>query len=351
MALETGPRVEVQMRATRICYLSGKPRFDFVVLLTLRNGKEPVLFLKNGLQDIKQFQSINSDQIVQCIDNDTGEQLQILCQGPKPSYLRLEPNRGGYVTFTTCDSPKPYELVFDTSSLLPDHHYRLRFNQTDSITHWPSASEESLDALSPGPEWSAVDIPTPSPTKITWTLVGDNDVTFTNLTSPSAPPKITATLSAPSTFSLLNNPPFTFTLTFSTDPQAAITVLAERPRVARNDSDIEILDAETGARIGPEQIEDNLDGPWQGEEFLRIDGTYTETRTLDAKRLTEFGGQGMRVGQEYVLRHLGEMWEWWSEDTIDEVMKYAGERGGMGLGRTEGIKFKSGGEMRFRVVE
>lgn len=84
---------------------------------------------------------------------------------------------------------------------------------------------------------------------------------------------------------------------------------------------------------------------------MRIDGTYTETRTLDAKRLTEFGGQGMRVGQEYGLRHLGEMWEWWSEDTIDEVMKYAGERGGMGLGRTEGIKFVSGGEMRFRVVE
>ena len=59
--LETGPRVEVQMRATRICYLSGNPRFHFVLLLTLRNGKEPVLFLKNGLQDITQFQSINSD--------------------------------------------------------------------------------------------------------------------------------------------------------------------------------------------------------------------------------------------------------------------------------------------------
>ena len=339
------------MRATRICYLSGGPRFNFVLLLTLRNVKEPVLFLKNGLQDIKQFQSINSDQIVQCIDNDTGEQLQILRQDPKHSYLRLEPNRGGYVTFTNCDSPKPYELAFDTSSLRPDHHYRLRFNQTDSITHWPLASEESLDAVSPGPECSAKDIPKPSPTKITWTLVGDNDITFTTRTSPLTPPKITAKLSAPSTFSLSNNPPFTFTLTFSTDPHTAITVLAERPRVARNDSDIEILDAETGARIGPELIEENIDGPWEREEFLRIDGTYIETRTLNPKRLTEFGGPGLRVGQEYVLRHLGAMWEWWSEDTIDEVMKYAGERGWMGLVRTEGIKFKSGGEMRFRVLE
>ncbi|KAG7005195.1 hypothetical protein G7Y79_00021g050620 [Physcia stellaris] len=312
------------------------------------NCKEPILFLKNCLQSIKQFQSINSDQIVQCIDHDTGEQLQILRQAPKPSYLRLEPNRGGYVTFTTCGSPKPYELAFDTSSLLPDHRYRLHFNQTVSITHWLSTSEESMDALSPGPEW---DIPTPSPTKITWTLIGDNDATFKTLTSPSAPPIITATLSAPATFSLSSNPPFTFTLTFSTDPQVGITVLAERPRVARSDLDIEILDAETGARIGPEPIEENLDGPWQREEFLRIDGTYTETRSLDAKRLMEFGGQGMRVGQEYVLRHLGERWEWWSEDLVDEVMEYAGERGGMGLGRMEGITVESGGEMRFKVVE
>ncbi len=114
---------------------------------------------------------------------------------------------------------------------------------------------------------------------------------------------------------------------------------------------MEILDAETGARIGPEPIEDNLDGSWQREEFLSIDGTYTETRTLDAERLTEFGGEGMRVGREYVLRHLGEMWGWWSGDRVDVVMEYAGERGGMGLGRTEGISFESGGEMRFRVVE
>lgn len=84
---------------------------------------------------------------------------------------------------------------------------------------------------------------------------------------------------------------------------------------------------------------------------MRIDGTYTETRTLDAERLTEFGGPGMRVGQEYVLRHLGEVWEWWSGDAVEEVMEYAGERGGMGLGRTEGIEFESGGEVRFRVVE
>ena len=337
MAPETDPRVEVKMRATRICYLSGSPRFDFVLLLTLRNCNEPILFLKNCPQSIKQFQSINSDQIVQCIDQNTGKQLQILRQGPKPSYLRLEPNRGGYVTFTTCGFPKPYELAFDTSSLLSDQRYRLHFNQNVSITHWLSTSEESMDALSPYPEEH---IPTPSPTKISWTLVGDNDTTFTTLSSPSDPPKITTTLSAPSNFSLSNNPPFEFILTFSTDPQIGTTVLAERPRVARSDLDIEILDAETGARIGPEPIEENLDGPWQREEFLRVDRTHTEMRTLDAKRLVEFEGEGMRVGREYVLRHLGEMWEWWSEDVIDEVMKSAGERGEWDWGGRMGLRLR-----------
>lgn len=95
------------------------------------------------------------------------------------------------------------------------------------------------------------------------------------------------------------------------------------------------------------------DGPYQREDFIRIDGTYTETRTFNPKRLTAFGGEGFRVGEEYVLRHLGGRWGWWSEDTIDEVLKYTAERGdSMGLVRTgEEIEVEKGGEVRFRVVE
>ena len=53
MALETGPRVEVQLKAMRICDLSGNPRFDFVLLLTVRNAKGTIFFLKDGLQENK----------------------------------------------------------------------------------------------------------------------------------------------------------------------------------------------------------------------------------------------------------------------------------------------------------
>ena len=117
--------------------LSGNPRFDFVLLLTLRDPKQPILILKTGLQDLKQIQPINSDQIVQYIENGTGEQVQILPQRDqkKPSYVRLKTDRGGYVTFTTCDSPEPYKLAFDTSTLFLNRYYRVRFIRTDSITH------------------------------------------------------------------------------------------------------------------------------------------------------------------------------------------------------------------------
>ena len=128
-------------------------------------------------------------------------------------------------------------------------------------------------------------------------------------------------------------------------------MLAERGRVRGVDSDIEILDAISGLRVGPELIDDgNFDGPWEREEFLKIDRTYTETRKLDATH--EYSGlQELQVGREYILRILGGEWSWWTEDTIDEVMTYAGERGSMGLGKTEAIKFASAGEEKFRVVE
>ena len=85
---------------------------------------------------------------------------------------------------------------------------------------------------------------------------------------------------------------------------------------------------------------------------MRLDnGTYTETRTSNPKTATEFGGEDFVVGREYVLRHLGGAYTWWSEDPIDEVMKYAGEGWSMGLGFRKEIEFESGGEVTFRVVE
>ena len=312
-ALEAEPLVEVRLKATRICFLSGKNCFSFILLLTLRTSETPVTFLKDGFEGIEGVQPVNSDQVVQCFDDDSSGQLQVLRQDPRPSFLKLEPNREGYATFTTSSTPRPYGLVFDPSSLLPNHKYRLRFRPTTSITHWPSGTEESLSSLSRVSNGSlaTTDIPKPSTTSIVWDVVGGNDtISFETRPSPAETPTVNVSLSAPSTFSLSNHPPFKFILTFSVDTPGSITLLAERGRVQGADSDIEILDATSGFRVGPELIDDgNMDGPWQREEFLRIDRKYTEIRKLDATR-KYCGLEELQVGREYILRHLGGEWSW-----------------------------------------
>jgi hypothetical protein len=357
MTHEATPRVEVALKATRILYLSNKPYFNFVLRLTLRNSKEPVIFLRDGLTSVEGLQSINSDEVIQCFDDDSGEQLQVLRQATQPSFLKLEPNRCGGVVFTTSTTLKTYDLPFLPSTLHPGKTYRLRFKPTTSITHWPSSEEKSLNSLSADFNSSlhAIDIPKPSPTKIAWDVVhGIDSILFeTRLALPKTP-RVTVLVSAPSMFSLSRHPPFKFTLTFSTDAPAPITVLAERKDVRAKDSDVEIGDPISGSRLGPEMIDDgNEDGPWSREDFLTIDGTYTEHREIDAASPFWEDLRALKIGEEYVLRYVGGTWPWWSEDTIDQVMMYAGSRGdlSLGLGMTESIELTSGGEHKFTVVE
>ncbi|KAJ4359884.1 uncharacterized protein N0V89_000440 [Didymosphaeria variabile] len=347
-----GPRVEVTLRATRICFLSNSPTFNFVLLLTLHNSPLPVTFLKDGAEGLEKFQPVNSDQIVQCFDSDTGEQVHIIRSSKEYSFLRLEPNRGNYVTFTTSKSRKDYEMPFVLHELRPDKKYRLCFRPTSSITHWSFDDENTLNTTTAS-EDSATPLPDPSPTLIPWTIVSSpSSLIFSTRSAPLPTPTASVSLSAPSTFSLSQNPPFRYTLTFSTSAPNPINVLAMREAVRSSDADIELRDPLSGARLGPEMLDDgNEDGPYHPRDFLRLDGAYTEHRELD---LTSPHWQDVKgklsVGEEYVLRYVGGKWEWWTEDTIEEVMMYAGERGGMGLTESGGIEIE-GRECRFRVVE
>ena len=185
---------------------------------------------------------------------------------------------------------------------------------------------------------------------IRWDVI-EPEVTFETRASLPKTPKVTVSLSAPSTFSLSNKPPFSFTLTFQTHSDKPITVLAERERVQSGNSDIEILDAGTRTRVAPDLIDDgNMDGPWQREEFLRLEGTYKEHRVLDP--LEPYSGlEELKVGSQYILRLLDGEFPWWSEDTVDEIMEYAGDRGDGSLGSTKSMKLVGGDEVMFNVVE
>ena len=181
--------------------------------------------------------------------------------------------------------------------------------------------------------------------------VSEPEVTFENRASLPETPKVTVSLSAPSNFSLSNKPPFSFTLTFQTQSDKPITVLAERERIQNGNSDIEILDDGTRTRVAPDLIDDgNMDGPWQREEFLRLEGTYEEHRVLDPSK-PYIGLQELKVGSQYMLRLLDGEFLWWSEDTVDEIMEYAGDRGDGSLGSAKSIKLVGGDEVKFTVVE
>ncbi|ORY03132.1 hypothetical protein BCR34DRAFT_627378 [Clohesyomyces aquaticus] len=316
MTQEATPRIEVRLSATRTCFLSNEPAFVFSLSLTLRGSKEPVSFLKDGFPGIEGFLPINSTGVVQCFDIESGEQLQIIRQGTDPSFLQLEPDRRSGVRFTTSSTPRPGEIPFDLSALQLNKKYKLSFK--------PRPLRRTSRAVDP---------------KIPWNVINDtNAVIFQSLESQPKAPNVSVSFSAPSTFSLSRNPPFTFTLHFTTYP-VPITVLTRRDEVQDIDSDIEIQDPKSGAILGPDLIDLCNEDPLGREDFLRINGTYTEHRAL-------------RIGEEYALRFRGTTWDWWSEDTVDEVLTYANYGGSsLGLGTTEKIQVPSGSELLFMVVE
>lgn len=114
-------------------------------------------------------------------------------------------------------------------------------------------------------------------------------------------------------------------------------------------SDVKILDATTRVQLAPDVIVCHDEDEHQREEFLRLEGTYTEHRELDLRGPLWENVQ-LEVGKEYILSHLGGTW-WWTEDSIDEVMTYLESKSSIGLALTESIQFASAGKVRFKVVE
>lgn len=344
MTATAAPRVEVELKATRTCYLSNKPPFYLVLHMGLCNSEEQVTFLQDGFAGTRGYQPINSNQVIQCFDDGTGEQVHVVHQGTEPVFLDRS-----YIQFTTSNTRKGYELPFVTSSLRPGRKYRLFFKPT-TISHWPDSAEGALNShagAARGLEFAS-NIPSPSTQTIPWEAAdGNNTIVFETLSSQPSAPNVTVSLSAPSTYSL--SKPFTFTLTFSTDAAHPITVHADRAWVKHTVDDIEILDATSRAQLAPDLIVCRDEDDYSREAFLRIDVTYTEHRELDFKH-PFWQDFEPKVGGEYILSHLGGKW-WWSKDSVDEIMTYLEDKSSVGLAMTELIEFAGAGEIKFRVVE
>ena len=125
------PRIEVHLRAERICYLSREPRFSLVLFLTL-HSETPITLLKGGYGlSAGTSQSINSGSVIECFDTIPGQRLQVFgnqqrCETqsdvPDPAHtslMTLHLNRTEYTTFTTSTSLRDCELFFSPGKLRP----------------------------------------------------------------------------------------------------------------------------------------------------------------------------------------------------------------------------------------
>ena len=236
-----------------------------------------------------------------------------------------------------------------TSSLRPNREYRLRFKPTKPISHWPANEKDNSNPREDAVHGAQQVRSVPPKCTIPWVIPDGNDtVIFRTLSSQPTPPRVAVSLSAPSTCSLSET--FVFELAFTTDAQRPITVLADCTVVMKHVFDIEILDGKTRTRLGPDKIslcKDDED--LEREQFMRMSGSYTERRVLEFEHPL-WEEMNLKVGGEYILRHLGDKW-WWSDDTIDDVVKYLDTKSDLGLARTKHIEFEGGGEVKFTITE
>ncbi|KAH8722854.1 hypothetical protein GQ44DRAFT_729249 [Phaeosphaeriaceae sp. PMI808] len=155
-------------------YLSNEPPFYLVLHSRLCNSEEQVTFLQDGFADTRRYQPINSNEVIQCFDDQTSKQVHVVRQGTKPIF----PD-SGYTQFTTSNTRQSYELPFVTSSLRPGRKYKLRFKPT-TISHLPASAEEALDS----PAWAASGLlfasntPSLSAQIIPWEAADGNNTIF-----------------------------------------------------------------------------------------------------------------------------------------------------------------------------
>jgi hypothetical protein len=163
------PRVEVELKATRVCYLSNGPPFEFVLRRRSHDIDEQVVPLHDGFAGVEGYQPINSPRVFQCFDCETGKEVQVVHQGIQPLFL-------GRVHYTSSSTRESYELPFVTSSLEPDRKYRLCF-RSNLISYWPAIVKEVQVPrdITPGSLSFASYYPAPSTPGILWEAADGKD--------------------------------------------------------------------------------------------------------------------------------------------------------------------------------
>ena len=351
------PQIDVYLNtAEKTCFLNCQPRFSLIVLLTL-SSERPVTFIKDGTGSHTGLAQLLASECVECTDTETGQRIPVLknAKGPElkptssnrdsPEFMSLEPERTNYITFTDSINRRAYEFDFVSSNLEPDRNYTIRCNAA-ALRWWSSMSLEEVG------NYFEKNQKLPSSETPPLRLESHNTVSFDTRVEMDKAPKIDVLLSAPSTLSVSGSPPFEYHITFTSSATKPITVRSEPQGLQSINTEIEILDVDTRKRVAPDLIDVNDDDrPIVREDFLRLypGEPHVERRMLDpTKRYS--GLEDLNVDADYVLHMIESRW-WWSYDTVDEIIEYAGERGLGGLRPTQPIDLISCNEVGFRTIQ
>ena len=347
------PFIDVRLRTDRICFCSNQVRFSLVVFLTLHNEQSVTIAEYGGDLDVGLVNLLKS-KCIECVDSTSGETVPVLDDGKNisqgkdprantPLFMSLQRSSANYITFTTDPRPRAYEFSFNASELQPGRKYTVRCKDL-TLDWW---SRRSVDSCVEHFKVHGALPPTESPPLCRSPV---NEVTFECREDLSKPPRVEVCLAASSTMSLSGKPPFEFSTTFISHAAKPITVLAERDNVICINSDIEIVDSCTGTRVAPDLIDDgDIEGPWRQDDFLTLEPgrEYIEKRLL---RL-EDGLDSLKPDNGYDLRFPETSWTWWTFDSVDEVMRYAGDRGSGSLGKALPIIISCDNEVGFRTTD
>ena len=349
------PKIDVYLEtAGKTCFLDYQPRFSLVVLLTL-SSERAITFVKNGTGPQAGLAQLLTSECLECTDTDTDQCVPVFknIKQPQstssnmdsPELMGLEPKRTNYVTFTNSTNPRVYEFEFVSSNLEAGRSYTVRCNAA-ALRWW---SYKSLEEVG---NYFEKNLKLPPSETRPLRLESHNTVSFDTRAEMNKAPKIDVSLSALSTLSLSGNPPFEYSITFTSNATTPITVRSGHQGFESINTEIEILDITTKRRVAPDLVDVcDEDGPLMREDLLRLNPgePHVERRSLDpTKRYS--GLEDLKVDTDYVLHMIESRW-WWSYDSVDEVMKHAGEKGLGGLRPTQPIELISCNEVGFHTVQ
>ena len=354
MEMDAQPKIDLRVQVDRLCYLNLQPRFNLVVFLVL-TSRQSITLIRNALENPNGLKQILASHCLECHDVESGQRIPVfdneLASTTKPEtscpeLMTLEPERSNYMTFTNATSPRSYEFFFDSSGLRPDRTYAIKCKPSP-VGWWSYESQEGIRQY-----FEANGHLPPAKEPPSQCVSNGDAVTFRTHNETAPAPKISVSLSAPTSMSLSGNPKFDFTLAFTSHATRPITVLAERDLATIGNTDLEILEKTSEKRVAPDLIDtSNTEGSWLREDFLRLEPEmpHVEHRSLNPTH-QHSGLEDLKVHTEYVLRIIDIEWRWWSVDDIDTVLGYAGERGSGRLGPAQSLRLVCDKEVPFLAI-